>query len=274
MNNDNFDQDIWTEAEYAPECYCPFVKEAIFDEDLTTFYLCRKDEERKKVRMSSIVFRLKGEEDWEDDLMEGCIEVQALGSGKEEPQPVEVYNIGVNPQDFVKVVDQKGDKLTIAVDYPMGNVEIENAEKCEAGFRISRQQLLESGEFAMTLTPEEGEAFTMHLTIPYLGMVIRDEEGNVVSGDLEIPFEKILGYTYSFKGNVDDDRFTISFNNDKKIYHYILTDDGKLSIRSRKDHMDKVGEIEAEGRLALLLQGIPNAIIKHKEQRWRIIVTE
>ncbi len=275
MSDEIFSDDVWTEVELTSECYNPYIVEPFFDEDAAQFFLCRKEQEKKPVRMSMVVFRKYGTEEWEDDIMDGVIEAQALGSGSEEPQPVLLYNIGVSPKDFVQVVSQNGGSLTFAVNYEDGEVEIEGATKVAEGFRVNREQLMNEGTFEMKLTPEDGSApFTLHLSLPYLGMTIRDGEGNPVSGELNVPFMDIMNYTYTFKGNVDDDRFTISFNNDKIIYVYILTENGKLSIRSKKDHMDKVGETDAEGRLALLLQGIPNAVIKHKEQRWRITVTD
>jgi hypothetical protein len=103
-------------------------------------------------------------------------------------------------------------------------------------------------------------------------LTIRDGEGKAVTGNLELSFEDVMTYTYSFKGNENDDRFLISFNNDKKIYLYIQSDSHTLSIRNKKDKMAKVGETASEGKLALLLEGIPNAVIKHGNERWRIKV--
>lgn len=272
MDNNTFSNDVWTEAEFTSTCYNPYVKEPFFNEDETTIFLCRENGERKAVRYSSVVFRKKGSEEWEDDLMTGVIEAQALGVGSEEPQPVTLYNLDVDVADFVKVVAQDTDGVTFAVDYPDGKVEIAGAQTVDEGFRITKEQLMKGDDLVMTLTPDDGEAFNLNLTIPFVGLIIRDGEGNAVSGVLDIPFEEIMTYTYSFKGNENDDRFAISFNNDKKIYQYILHDENKLSIRNKKDHMAKVGETDAEGRLALLLQGIPSAVIKHGDQRWRISI--
>lgn len=268
-----FNENLWTEIVSIAGKSNPYVKEALYSRvDPPAFFLC-KEGQRKQVPVSLVVFRHYGDEDFKDDLMEGCVEAQALGSGSEEPKPALLYNLGVEPVDFLKMTSHKDGFVNLKIDYPGGEVRIEKGEKTEDGFRISDSLLLEEDDIVMTLVPDNGdEPFQLHLEIPYTGLVIRDGEGNPKMGVLDLSFAEVMQYTYSFYGDDSSDRFTISFNNDRKIYHYIYNDAGRLSIRSHKDGMDKVGECGREGRLALLLEGIPNAVIKYGNLRWRITV--
>lgn len=272
MDNNIFSEGIKTEVECNDKCYNPYIKEPLFDIDNASFFLCRDGEPRKEVKSFSVVFRKKGEEEWEDDIMTGLIEAQALGSKGEEPYPVELFNLDVDVSSFVEIVKKNADGIVFSVNWD-GTVEIPDAEQTDEGFLVKQDTLMRGGDMPMLLKQNDSdELITLHLTFPYLGLIIRDGNGDIVTGNLNIPFEEIMNYTYSFKGDKDDDRFAISFNNDKMIYHYVLTDNGKISIRDKRDRMAKIGETDCSGRLALLLQGIPNVIIKHKSQRWRINV--
>lgn len=272
MDNAEFTAGVWTEVECTEECYNQFVQEPIFDEDHAQFFLCREDGTRKPVRMSTVVFRQYGSEDWEDDIMYGCVEAQALGDGQEEPIPVKIYNLGTPADELVKVIKQDANGTLFTVNYDDGNIEVPAAQKTDEGFLITHEQVVIGDPIEITFNPTNGKAFTMHIEVPNIGLTIRDGEGKAVTGNLELSFEDVMTYTYSFKGNENDDRFLISFNNDKKIYLYIQSDSHTLSIRNKKDKMAKVGETASEGKLALLLEGIPNAVIKHGNERWRIKV--
>ena len=268
-----FDENLWTEIECISANSNPYVKELLYSDDYPpAFFLC-KEGRRKQVPMSLVVFRHYGDGEFEDDLMEGCVEAQALGTGSEEPKPALLYNLGVEPVDFVKVISHKDGFVNLKVDYPGGEVRIDKGENTEEGFRFPDSLLLEEDDIPMTLIPDNGdEPFSLHLKIPYTGLVIRDGEGNPKTGVLNLSFAEVMQYTYSFYADDSSDRFTISFNNDRKIYHYIYNDTGHLSIRSHKDGMDKVGECDCDGRLALLLEGVPNTVIKYGNLRWRITV--
>lgn len=268
-----FDENLWTEIECISANSNPYVKELLYSDDYPpAFFLC-KEGRRKQVPMSLVVFRHYGDGEFEDDLMEGCVEAQALGTGSEEPKPALLYNLGVEPVDFVKVISHKDGFVNLKVDYPGGEVHIDKGENTEEGFRFPDSLLLEEDDIPMTLIPDNGdEPFSLHLKIPYTGLVIRDGEGNPKTGVLNLSFAEVMQYTYSFYADDSSDRFTISFNNDRKIYHYIYNDTGHLSIRSHKDGMDKVGECDCDGRLALLLEGVPNTVIKYGNLRWRITV--
>lgn len=268
-----FDENLWTEIECISANSNPYVKELLYSDDYPpAFFLC-KEGRRKQVPMSLVVFRHYGDGEFEDDLMEGRVEAQALGTGSEEPKPALLYNLGVEPVDFVKVISHKDGFVNLKVNYPGGEIRIDKGENTEECFRFPDSLLLEEDDIPMTLIPDNGdEPFSLHLKIPYTGLVIRDGEGNPKTGVLNLSFAEVMQYTYSFYADDSSDRFTISFNNDRKIYHYIYNDTGHLSIRSHKDGMDKVGECDCEGRLALLLEGISNAVIKYGNLRWRINV--
>ena len=136
MDNAEFTAGVWTEVECTEECYNQFVQEPIFDEDHAQFFLCREDGTRKPVRMSTVVFRQYGSEDWEDDIMYGCVEAQALGDGQEEPIPVKIYNLGTPADELVQVIKQDANGTLFTVNYDDGNIEVPAAQKTDEGFYL------------------------------------------------------------------------------------------------------------------------------------------
>lgn len=262
----------WTEIDYLPESYNTCIAVPVYYPKHAQFYRCKPETERRTAPMSIVVFRQQGAEDWEDDAPIGAIQAQVLGDGNEELRPVDLFYLGVPPQGFAILEEQNAHNTIVSFHWPFGEVTVSGANKTEQGFEFDNTQLAAGQKFAAELKVfKSGETFQLPLTIPTIGLTIRNGNGEAVSGVLDIPFEEILNYTYEYKGNEKNDRFGISFNNDKRIYQYILNGT-KLSIRDKRDKMAKVGEVEASGRLAMLLQGEAHTVIKHKDQRWRINV--
>jgi hypothetical protein len=276
MDNQLKDVSAWTEIDYSPICYNTYIKVPLFEPKNVQFYRCRQGKEKELTKLIQVVFKAKGAEEWEDDPRYGNILAMTLGDGDEELTPVEIYNMGVDADELVKVVDETEDTITFHIRWPYGEIAISQAKVVNGDFEINKKFLDNEQTVDVVFTPhdEQLQEFSLPLTIPFTGLAIRNGEGELVKGDLEIPFGEIMGYTYEFKGNDKDDRFGISFNGDKKIYQYVLNDDFKLSIRNKRDRMAKIGEIDLKGSLAVLLQGIPNAVIKHKDDRWRITVCD
>lgn len=266
-----------TLVKYQPQDYNPFIVEPLFVPGSTEFFLDNQGEE-EPVRLSRIVFRKKGTEEWVDDPVRGWNEATVLCKDAE-PEPATLLYIGDDPKKVVSLVEKNEKTITFATAglvIPGARCEDEVTEDAAGNDEHHETYTLDRAAFAGGASVEVplADSDPIHLAIPFEGFAILDGEGKQHSGNMQIPFSEIMDYTYKFKANGTMDRFTISFNNDKMIYQYILTDEGTLSIRSKRDHMDKVGEMPAEGRLALLLQGIPNAVIKLGNQRWRIEITE
>ena len=276
MQDEIKDNDIqyagWTEIDYQPESYNPSVGTPIYFPKYAQFFRCKSDAERRTAPMSIVVFRQQGAEDWEDDAPIGAIQAQVLGDGDEELRPIDLFYLGVDPQGVARLEDQNDHTTVISFRWPFGEITIPGATKTDRGFEIDNSLLAAGQTFTAQLTVHQtGHTFQLPLSVPVIGLTIRNAQGEAVSGALDIPFEEIMDYTYEYKGNEKNDRFAISFNNDKRIYLYILNGT-RLSIRDKRDKMAKVGETDASGRLAMLLQGEAHTVIKHKDQRWRINV--
>lgn len=259
---------------YDDVCYNKFLKEPLFLPEHVHFALQRDGEEPLNVRMSRVVFRPVGTEEWLDDPVEGCMEAMVLGDGDEQVEPVTMYNLPVAPEHLIELTDRSDLELNMVLNLEGMAAQIDGKPLSDPHFVLDRQQMGYGHVAELTLQPAEGQPFVLHIAMPFEGFGVFNEAGEPVSGNLDVTFEQIMQYTYKFKGEESADRFVISFNNDKKVYQYILAGDGKLSIRDKRDKMNKVGETDCEGRLALLLQGIPHAVIKYKANRWRINVIE
>lgn len=266
-----------TIIKYQPQDENPFIVEPLFIPSSTEFFLSH-DGEEEPVRLSRIVFRKKGTTEWVDDPVRGWNEATVLCKDAE-PEPATLLYMGDDAKKVLSLVEKDEKSITFATDgfaIPGARC-VDEVEEDAAGNEVHHQKyVVDRSAFADGAQQEVpvADGAPIHLAIPFEGFAILDGEGNQHSGDMQIPFAEIMNYTYKFKANGTTDRFTISFNNDKMIYQYILNDEGILSIRSKRDRMEKVGEMPAEGRLAILLQGIPNAVIKLGNQRWRIEVTE
>ena len=263
----------WTEVSYKPENYNAFVKVGLFDKT-TEFRLCREGEEPKTVRQSFVVFRQKGAEEWEDDAPLGLIEAMVLGDDSEEVQPVEIVNLEMPAESFLTIVSQTPESTTVKANWQHGEVTIPFAKRTDEGFILNKADFADGKKLFCELTPENGSVpFQLEIELPFVGFSLFDAEGNMVVGNLEIDADDLKHYTYKFLGNESDDRFAISFDDLSLAYQYVWYEDGTLSIRNQRRKMEKVGETKAVGTLEELLNGSRNALIKHKDTRWRITVT-
>ena len=264
----------WTEVNHQPDDYNPFVKAALLSR-ATRFSLCRTGEEPQQVRQSFVVFREKGAEEWEDDAPLGRIEAMVLADDDEEVRPAEVINLGVEPAEFLTMVRQDADSTTFQIDWFHGEVRVEGATKTDEGYVVKKADCADGKTLKCILTPDKGgEPFSLELQLPFVGFNITAEDGAMVVGDLTIPSTELAHYNYSFVGSDDDDRFAVSLDDLAQSYQYIWYEDGTLSVRNLRKKMEKVREQAAQGKLSELLQGSRNALVKHKDTRWRIVVTK
>lgn len=241
----------------------------------TRFSLCRTGEEPQQVRQSFVVFREKGAEEWEDDAPLGRIEAMVLADDDEEVRPAEVINLGVEPAEFLTMVRQDADSTTFQIDWYHGEVRVEGATKTDEGYVVKKTDCADGKTLKCILTPDKGgESFSLELQLPFVGFNITAEDGAMVVGDLMIPSTELDHYNYSFVGSDDDDRFAVSLDDLAQSYQYIWYEDGTLSVRNLRKKMEKVREQAAQGKLSELLQGSRNALVKHKDTRWRIVVTK
>ncbi len=265
---------VWTEVNYHPENYNPFVKTPLLDRS-TLFSLCREGREPEQVRQSFVVFRQKGGDEWEDEAPIGRIEAMVLGDDDEEVQPVEVCNLGIAPDRFLTMVRQNGEATVFQVSWPHGEVTLKGAKTVDDGYEVRKADFADGHDLTCTLTPADGGApFTLHLQLPFAGFNLCAADGSMVVGDLEVPATELPGYTYKFVGSEGDDRFAVSLDDLSQAYQYIWYEDGTLSVRDQRKGMAKVGEVPAQGKLTHLLMGSRNALIKHKDTRWRITVAK
>lgn len=274
MDNETESLQAWTEVNHQSEDYNPFVKVPLLTR-ATQFSLCRMGREPEQVRQSFVVFRAKGTTEWEDNAPLGRIEAMVLGDDDEEVRPTEVINLGVDPADFLTMVRQDAESTTFRIDWYHGEVRVEGAKKTDEGYKIHKADCADGKPLTCTLMPDkEGDPFTLELQLPFSGFNITGEDGAMVVGDLTISSDELDKYTYRFEGNEDDDRFAVSLDDLAQSYQYIWYEDGTLSVRNLRKKMEKVREQAAQGKLSELLQGSRNALVKHKDTRWRIIVTK
>lgn len=264
----------WTEVIYQADNYNLYTKAPVLGKS-TRFCLCREGQEAEEVRQSFVVFRHKGTEEWLDDAPVGLIEAAVIGDDDEEVRPVEVINLGMDAADFLQVEGQGPTATVFTIDWRHGDVELEGARKTDEGYEVRKADLSDGRPLLCRLTPAEGgEPFTLELQIPFAGFNITDPEGRMVVGDLELSAAELSHYTYSFAGSNDDDRFAVSLDEIGQSYQYIWYEDGTLSVRNQRGKMEKVGELPAQGPLSALMMGAFNALVKHKDNRWRITVVK
>lgn len=274
MNNHQKQPSAWTEVLFHSEDYHPLLKEGLLSR-ATEFRLCHADGREKTVRQSLVVFRAKGSEDWEDDAPIGRIEAMVLGDDEEEVMPVEVVNLGTSPAELISVVRQTSEKVVIAFDWEEGKIDIPLAKQTSDGYELSRADVADGNPILCHLTPHATSSmFTLEINLPFLGFTLSAPNGQRVEGNLTIDVSQLDDYTYKFLGNEDDNRFAIHFNDLSLAYQYVWYDDGTLSIRNQRKRMEKVGETRAMGSLKSLLGDAKDALIKHKDQRWRILITD
>lgn len=267
---------LWTEVNYQPDNYNPFVKAPLFGRS-TRFVLCHEDGTREEVRQSFVVFRQKGAEEWEDDAPLGRIEAMVLGDDDDEVKPVELINLGVDADDFLQMEQQQATATRFSIHWHLGEVSVEGARKVDDDdeYEVKKGDLGDGKQLRCTLTPNGGgQPFTLDLQLPFAGFNITHKDGSTVMGDLEISADELDNYSYSFLGNEEDDRFAVSMDDLAQAYQYIWYEDGTLSVRNLKKKMEKAGEEPAQGKLADLLKGSRNALVKHKDTRWRITITK
>ena len=265
----------WTEIEYSPRCSSAFLTSPVFVPEETKFFICRPDGTRKEARLTFVVFRNAGAQDgdeWEDDPIIGDMQLSVLGDGDEHVKPVNVTYLGVRPEEFVRVAADDDDTITLSINWPYGDVEIDKAERCADTFTI-RKELFGDNGIACRLTPRRGKAFAIRLQIPFTGFMLKDASGNRVEGDIEINHADTDSYTYSFVADGKNDRFSISLDDNKLIYLCVAREDGTMAVRDQRERLQLVAETECEGPLSRLLMGAHSLLVKNKNSRWRITLT-
>ena len=273
-NNQAHTADAWTEVEYSSLCSSPYISTPVFVPKETSFFICRKDGERKQARLTFVVFKAEGapDDEWEDDPMPGNIMAEVLGDGDEEVEPAEMVNLGMAPADFISVAREDDNCVVFDICWPDGEVRIDKAELTDEGFVLKKDAFGDDG-VPCTLTPDEGEPFTIRLVLPYVGFSLCDAEGNNVTGDIAVGHDDVDSYTYAFVGAEGNDRFAISLDNDKLKYMCVLRDDGTMAVRDMRDRLAEVGQIPDRGPLSQLLMNAHSALVKNKNSRWRITLT-
>lgn len=262
----------WTELRYPAQCKSPYLAEPIFIPEETEYWLCREDGSRKQSRLVLVVFKQASApetEEWEDDPMTGDIYVNVLGDGDETVVPARAVNLGTTPERFISKVREDDTTIVFNISWQQGKVQIDKAEKTDEGYAFRKDDFGEDG-IECVLTPRGGKPFSVHIQIPYIGFSLFDPDENKVSGEVEIPHGKVEEYAYSFTGDDNNDRFSISLDEDKLAYLCVLHSDGTLSVRNMRDRLSAVGEIPAEGTVKELLMGAHSAVVKNRNHRWRI----
>lgn len=282
-----------TKIEYQEACYTPYVAEPLFSERDVNFSLCRDGESPRPVRLSFIVFAEDKDGEWEDDAPIGECYATVLGENDDDiVEPVKIYNLGISASDFVTIVRSDSKSTVFHIFWPYGTVEIENANRTEEGFEISKTDLGTGEHINCTLTPKDSDhSFNLTLQLPVFGFSIRDIDGNMVNDMLEINEEELAKYEYVFAGTENDDRITIHSDADHITYKYVWKQEGYITVRNMADINVIVDKVPLRGNLAQLLLGseyvrglmqfsseIPAKeniafVIKQKDQRWRIKVS-
>lgn len=266
---------LWTELEYSPLCKSPYIATPVFLPKEVNYYLCGEDGTRKPSKLIFIVFKSVNapkKAEWEDDPMIGEIYVNVLGDDDEQIEPARAVNIGVEPSELITLVREDENVIVFKIKWLYGKVEIPKAEKTDEGYVIKKDDFGEDGVLC-TMKPRTGKAFDIRLKIPYIGFMLQDDEEQTYTGEIEITHEELGKYTYSFVGNDDNDRFSISLDDNKLNYLCVLRPDGTLVVRDMRERLATVKEIPAEGKLADLLMGAHSALVKNKSNRWRITLT-
>lgn len=263
---------VRTEVSFLPECYSPFLASPVFLPKFTNFFICREGHDPKPVRQSLVVFKKALSDEWEDDPVIGDMDAQVLGDDDENVSCVRMVNIGMSPLQFISLVSQDENTATFNIHWPYGSIDISRAQIVDGCYVLNKADFEEDKVVSCTLTPHEGNAFTILITMPFVGFSLLDEDNKKVSGEIRILPQQVHQYTYKFVGSDKEDRFSASFDDDRINYQFILSDGAMLSIRNLKDRLAKVGSISAEGSLDQFLMGAQDAVIKFKDKRWRIHV--
>ena len=273
-NTKNHNLPAWTEVEYTALCKNPFIDTPFFIPKESKVFLCRKDGSREEQRMIFLVFKstVAAESDeWEDDPMPGEMWVKPLeDDDTEEYEPAKVIYLGQDIDDFIKVVHEDDTQIIFDIYWRHGDVKVEKAEKTDEGFVCKKEDFGDEG-LRLTLTPEEGEPFSVNLQIPYIGFSLYNAEGNKVHGEIEIAHDKVDDYRYEFVGNDSNDRFTLQLDGEKLIYMCVLRhEDAQLVVRDQRQRLAIVDQIPSEGKLSELMMNAHSALVKNKSYRWRI----
>lgn len=273
MTTDNLQStaQAWTEVEYSSACYSPYISTPLFVPGETSFFLCRADGTRKPARLTFIVFKAAGaaDDEWEDDPMVGEMQAAVLGDGDEEVDPVAMVNLGVDPDELITLVREDDKEIVLDIDWSEGEVTLAKGTKTDEGYVIRKDDFGDDG-VALTMTPDDGEPFTLRLVIPHKGFLLEDADGNTLQDEIEIALDEVDNYTYAFVGDESNDRFSISLDDDKLVYLCVLRDDGTLAVRDQRERLAEVDQIPDRGRLSQLLMGAHSALVKNKNARWRI----
>ena len=260
----------WTEVGYSPLCSNQFLTTPVFLPGETTFFLCREDGGRRPVKLTFVVFKAPDAEEWEDDAVVGEMLVQALGDGDEEVEPVRVVNLGMPPAEFIRLVNQTDDATVFNISWPYGEVEVEKATVTDEGYLFRKEDFEAEKGIRCRLTPYNGHPFTLTLKIPFAGFSLRNADGNAVSGEMEVPYDDVTRYTYAFTGSEANDRFSVLLDDGRLNYLCVQRENGRLAVRDLRNKLAVVDEIGAEGPLSQLLMGAHTALVKNRNNRWRI----
>lgn len=269
-DNTTHTSSAWTEVGYSSLCSNQFLTTPVFLPGETTFFLCREDGGRRPVKLTFVVFKAPDAEEWEDDAMVGEMLVQALGDGDEEVEPVRVVNLGMPSAEFIRLVNQTDDATVFNISWPYGEVEVEKATVTDEGYLFRKEDFEAEKGIRCRLTPYDGHPFTLTLKIPFAGFSLRNADGNAVSGEMEVPYDDVTRYTYAFTGSEANDRFSVLLDDGRLNYLCVQRENGRLAVRDLRNKLAVVDEIGAEGPLSQLLMGAHTALVKNRNNRWRI----
>lgn len=267
----------WTEIEYSPACKNPYLEFPFFVPGESSVYLCRKDGTREKQPLTFVVFKEKNspnEDDWEDDPMVGPMQILALGDDDEEVEPVDSWCLNTSPVDFITVQAEDDATITFAIKWPFGDVTMEKAEKEPSHdvFTLRKEDIPETGIRCTISVRRLKKSYDLTIKLPYVGFALYDNDGELQTGDIEVPQTEIDNFKYSFVGNAQNDRFSISLDDNKLNYLCVLRQDNMLAIRDMREKLSFITELPSEGTLSQLLMKAHTALVKNKDHRWRISV--
>lgn len=276
-NNKTHTQPAWAEIEYTALCKNPYLSRAFFVPKESKVFQCTEDGNRKEARMLYLVFKPSNapeDAEWEDDPIPGEILVGVLDDDDDVIEPAKAIYLGMDLEDFIEVTGEDENTITFDIFWRHGEVKIEKAEKTKDGFVCKKEDFGDEG-LLMTLIPKKGGSpCTLRLQIPYLGFSLYDKDGNKLHGDIEVPHDKIDDYSYDFVGDDSNDRFSLHLDNDKLIYMCVLRQhEGKLVVRDQRERLAIVGELPSEGKLSELMMNAHEALVKNKNNRWRIALS-
>lgn len=263
----------WTEIEYPEACRSPFLTAPVFVPKESNYFLCYEDGRREPSKLIYAVFKsADADEDaeWEDDPMFGNILVKILGDDDDEViEPCAVTHLGVAPADFITKVREDDNVVVFRIAWRWGEVKIDKAEETHEGYAIRKDAFGEDG-VACTLIPRRGKPFTIRIQIPYVGFSLIDPEGHKLHGDVEINHELEDKYSYTYVGDNANDRFSISFNNNKLCYLCVLRNESTMVVRDMRNGLDIIGEIPSQGSVKELMMSMQQAVVKSRNERWNI----